>query len=70
MMKALKKAGFYDAGKTKAERLKIIDSVTTKPQRVEMVDKLFLSKKMKTGGTVSSASKRADGVAIKGKTKI
>lgn len=69
-MKALKKAGFYDAGKTKAERLKIIDSVTTKPQRVEMVDKLFLSKKMKTGGTVSSASKRADGVAIKGKTKI
>lgn len=69
-MKALKKAGFYDAGKTKAERLKIIDAVTTKPQRVEMVDKLFLSKKMKTGGAVSSASKRADGVAIKGKTKI
>jgi hypothetical protein len=26
-------------------------------------------KKMKSGGTVSSASKRADGVAIKGKTK-
>jgi len=65
-MKALKKAGFYDAGKTKAERLKIIDAVTTKPQRVEMVDKLFLSKKMKTGGM---ASKRADGCAKRGKTR-
>jgi len=63
-MKALKKAGFYDAGKTKAERLKIIDAVTTKPQRVEMVDKLFLSKKMKTGGVT-----RADGCVTKGKTK-
>jgi hypothetical protein len=26
-------------------------------------------KKMKKGGTVSSASKRADGIATKGKTK-
>ena len=26
-------------------------------------------KKMKKGGTVSSASKRADGIAVKGKTK-
>jgi len=44
----LKKAGFYEAGKT--ERAKIIKDVTTKPQRVAIVDKLFSAKKMKGGG--------------------
>jgi hypothetical protein len=44
---SLKKAGFYDASKSK--RLGIIDKLTTKPQRVEMVDKLFLAKKPKGG---------------------
>jgi hypothetical protein len=45
--KSLKKAGFYDASKPK--RLGIINKVTTKPQRIEMVDKLFLAKKVKGG---------------------
>ena len=48
--KSLKKAGFYEAGKNKSERAEIIESVTTKPQRVAIVDKLFSAKKMKDGG--------------------
>jgi len=43
--KSLKKAGFYEAGKNKSKRLNIINKVTTKPQRMEIVDKLFLKKK-------------------------
>ena len=62
----LKKAGFYDAKKDKAKRLDIINKVTTKPQRIEMVDKMFSAKKMAKGGTASS---RADGCAVRGKTK-
>jgi hypothetical protein len=50
--KSLKKAGFYETGKSKPERLSIINKVTTKPQRIEMVDKLFLAKKQsKATGT-------------------
>jgi hypothetical protein len=49
--KSLKKQGFYDEGKSKSERLKIINKETTKPERMEMVDKLFLEKKMKEGGS-------------------
>jgi hypothetical protein len=64
--KALEKAGFYDKGKTKPEREKIVSKVTTKPQRLGMVEKIFSAKKMKSGGM---ASKRADGCAIRGKTK-
>ena len=45
VVKSLKKAGFYGASKPK--RLGIINKVTTKPQRIEMVDKLFLAKKSK-----------------------
>lgn len=45
VVQSLKKAGFYDASKQK--RLGIINKVTTKPQRIEMVDKLFLAKKTK-----------------------
>lgn len=41
----LKKAGFYDAGKKKSERIGIINKVTTKPQRMDIVDKLFSAKK-------------------------
>jgi len=66
VIKDLKKAGFYDAKKDKAKRLSIINKVTTKPQRIEMVDKLFSAKKMAKGG---SASARADGCAVRGKTK-
>ena len=64
--KALKSAGFYAKGTTKSEREKIVSQVTTKPQRLGMVEKLFSAKKMKAGGM---ASKRADGIAIRGKTK-
>jgi len=62
----LKKAGFYDAKEDKAKRLDIINKVTTKPERIEMVDKVFSAKKMAKGGTASS---RADGCAVRGKTK-
>jgi hypothetical protein len=48
--KSLKKAGFYEAGKKKSERLNIINDVTTKPQRIKMVDKMFIEKKYKDGG--------------------
>jgi hypothetical protein len=47
--KSLKNAGFYEASKPK--RLSIINKVTTKPQRIEMVDKLFLAKKPMKGRT-------------------
>jgi len=48
VVKSLKKSGFYSASEPK--RLAIINKVTTKPQRIKMVDKLFLAKKVK-GGT-------------------
>ncbi len=47
VVKSLTKAGFYEAAKPK--RLGIINKVTTKPQRIEMVDKLFLAKKKSKG---------------------
>lgn len=50
IIKSLKKDGFYDPSKSKSERLDIINKETTKPERLEMVDKLFLDKKMKSGG--------------------
>jgi hypothetical protein len=62
----MQKAGFYDKGKTKSERQKIVSKVTTKPQRIAIVEKAFSTKNMKAGGM---ASKRADGCAIRGKTK-
>jgi uncharacterized protein Veg len=62
----MKKAGFYDKDKTKSERQKIVNKVTTKPQRVAIVEKAFSSKNMKSGGM---ASRRADGCAIRGKTR-
>ncbi len=41
--KSLKQAGFYGASEPK--RLAIINKVTTKPQRIKMVDKMFLKQK-------------------------
>ena len=35
----------------------------------KMLQAMFAAKGMKKGGKVSSASKRADGIAVKGKTK-
>jgi hypothetical protein len=46
VVKSLKKAGFYGASEPK--RLAIINKVTTKPQRIKMVDKMFLAKKGNT----------------------
>ena len=61
--KSLKKAGFYE-DKNKDERLSIINDVTTKPQRLEMVDKLFLAKKLKDGGGVSLAVGRGEKLSV------
>jgi hypothetical protein len=74
--KSLKKAGFYEAGKKKSERLNIINDVTTKPQRMKMVDKMFIEKKYKDGG-VSLAigrgeklpAKQGAGLTAKGRAK-
>ena len=75
----LKAAGYYDQNKTKQERLSIIERLKNKissarggggmnPTDIEKVPgKRQL--KMKAGGEVSSASKRADGIATKGKTR-
>jgi hypothetical protein len=54
--KTLKKDGFYDNGTNKAERLKIINKDTTKPERMEIVDKVFSAKKMKQGGSAKQAA--------------
>ena len=47
---SLKKAGFYEEGKSKPERLKIVGQATTKPERMQIVEKVFSEKKMKSGG--------------------
>jgi hypothetical protein len=73
----LKKSGFYEPEKKKSERLKIVGNVTTKPQRMEMVDKLFLDKKLKNGGNPSLAigrgeklpAKQGAGLTAKGREK-
>ena len=73
---SLKKAGFYEPSKSKSERLKIVNDVTTKPQRLGMVEKMFSEKKMKSGG-VSLAVGRGEklpvekgaGLTAKGRAK-
>ena len=51
--KALDKAGFYEKNQTSVARKNIIKKVTTKPQRVAMVEKMMLAKK--EGGSVNAA---------------
>ena len=63
VIKSLKKAGFYEANKDKSERIGIINKVTTKPQRLEIVDKLFSAKKLKNGG-VSLAVGRGEKLPV------
>jgi hypothetical protein len=63
VVKSLKNAGFYEAGKNKAERLSIINDVTTKPQRLDMVDKLFSGKKMKEGGLYANIHAKRERIA-------
>jgi len=43
--KTLVKSGFYDKNQTSSERKSIINKVTTKPQRVAIVEKVLLDKK-------------------------
>jgi len=51
--KTLEKAGFYDKNQTSSKRKSIINKVTTKPQRVALVEKVMLAKK--EGGSVNAA---------------
>ena len=61
--KSLKKAGFYEPSKKKSERLAIVKNVTTKPQRINIVEKLFEEKKFKDGG-VSLAVGRGEKLPV------
>jgi hypothetical protein len=60
VVKSLKKSGFYEAGKTKPEREKIVSKVTTKPQRISMVEKLFSAKKMASGGLYENIHRKQE----------
>jgi hypothetical protein len=63
VVQSLKKAGFYEEGKSKPERQKIIDDVTTKPQRVQIVEKVFSDKKMKAGGLYENIHRKRERIA-------
>lgn len=76
LAKSLEKAGFYDAATNKSKRLSIINKLTTKPQRIEMVDKLFLDRKFKEGGPSLAIGRgeklsveRGAGLTAKGRAK-
>ena len=60
---SLKKAGFYDEGNSKLDRLKIVSQATTKPERVEIVEKAFSSKKMKGGGLYANIHAKKERIA-------
>ena len=60
---SLKKAGFYEEGKSKPERLKIVSQATTKPERIEIVEKLFSNKKMKGGGLYANINAKKERIA-------
>ena len=62
-MKANKERGI------RAEKQKEYEMFGTTEQNIPAVDTMGNVTGMKKGGKVSSASKRADGCAIKGKTK-
>jgi len=57
------KVGKDFAKKDKAQRLKIIDNVTTKPQRMEIVDKVLSAKKMKEGGLYENIHAKRERIA-------
>ena len=60
---SLKKAGFYEEGKTKPERLKIVSKATSKPERIEIVEQLYSSKKMKGGGLYANINAKKQRIA-------
>jgi len=74
--KSLKAAGFYEPNKKKSERLNIVKKVTTKPQRVKIVDEVFEGKKFKDGGPSLAigrgeklSAKEGAGLTAKGRAK-
>lgn len=74
--KSLKAAGFYEPTKKKSERLNIVKKVTTKPQRVKIVDEVFEGKKLKDGGPSLAvgrgeklSAKEGAGLTAKGRAK-
>jgi hypothetical protein len=74
--KSLKAAGFYEPNKKKSERLDIVKKVTTKPQRVKIVDEVFEGKKFKDGGPSLAIgrgeklpAKQGAGLTAKGRAK-
>ena len=74
--KSLKKAGFYEPSKKKSERLNIVKNVTTKPQRVKIVNEVFEGKKFKDGGPSLAIgrgeklpAKEGAGLTAKGRAK-
>jgi len=60
---SLKKAGFYEDGKSKSERLKIVNQATTKPERVQIVEKLYSGKKLKQGGLYANIHAKRERIA-------
>lgn len=67
-----KREAYYKANKERgirAEKQKEYEMFGTTEQNIPAVDTMGNVTGMKKGGKVSSASKRADGCAIKGKTK-
>jgi hypothetical protein len=74
--KSLKAAGFYEPNKKKSERLNIVKKVTTKPQRVKIVDEVFEGNKFKDGGPSLAIgrgeklpAKQGAGLTAKGRAK-
>ena len=63
VVQSLKKAGFYEEGKSKLERLKIVSQATSKPERIEIVEKLYSSKKMKGGGLYENINAKRQRIA-------
>jgi len=63
VVQSLKKAGFYEEGKSKPERLKIVSHATTKPERVQIVEKLFSANKMKEGGLYANIQAKRKRIA-------
>ena len=67
-----KREAYYKANKERgirAEKQKEYEMFGTTEQNIPAVDTMGNVTGMKKGGKVSSASKRADGCAIKGKTR-
>lgn len=67
-----KREAYYKANKERgirAEKQKEYEMFGTTEQNIPAVDTMGGVTGMKKGGKVSSASKRADGCAVRGKTK-